>query len=238
MRPCIFFCNQKQHLASKIQDVKRYEQRASTYTCYIFPDLLSHECWDPHYKATSGCSTSQSRVISIIIYSLEAAIKQSNECGCPPSTYPPSPDHTITTTTTLLTLAWHAINPVSPSHERLARKWKKKTADIVRKHMQSNWYVHDKFYRVEFYEQTLTVICDHSDQMPCFLQKLPSRERERPLAGSRVSWKSAPYRGPPLADGVSLARSLAISFPVGLCNMQKGRAEETWCWIIKGFSMG
>lgn len=33
------------------------------------------------------------------------------------------PHHTITaTTTTLLALAWHAINPASPSHEPLARK--------------------------------------------------------------------------------------------------------------------
>lgn len=40
---------------------------------------------------------------------------------------PPPPHHTITTTTTtLLALAWHAINPASPSHEPLARKGEKK----------------------------------------------------------------------------------------------------------------
>lgn len=46
------------------------------------------------------------------------------------------PHHTITTT--LLALAWHAINPASPSHEALARKrgGEKKTAATPRKHTQ------------------------------------------------------------------------------------------------------
>lgn len=44
--------------------------------------------------------------------------------------------------------------------------------------------------------------------------------------------KIGALRGPPLADGVSLARSLAISFPIGLCTMHKGRAEENYQGIF------
>lgn len=138
MRPSVFLCNKqstsvlKSRLTRHTSNVHHHAYVTYSQTC------LSQERRGPRYKATSGCSTSQSRVISIIIYSLEAAIKQSNECGCPPH-------HTITitttTTTTLLALAWHAINPASPSHEPLAKKkggGVKKTAATPRKHIQSN----------------------------------------------------------------------------------------------------
>lgn len=51
-----------------------------------------------------------------------------------------APLHHTITTTTLLALAWHAINPASPSHQPLARKdekKKKKPATTPRKHTQS-----------------------------------------------------------------------------------------------------